>query len=138
MAKDGLIFNSLSRVHPRFETPHLAILIQMILSVFYVFSGSAMTLVIYMGFALNVFPVLTVIGLMYMRRRAPELARPYKTPLYPVVPLVYVLLTLTMMIAALMNWTMTSLVAIGVLALGIPVFYVWKRFLGDKTIDAAG
>ncbi len=138
MAKDGLIFNSLSRVHPRFETPHLSILIQMILSVFYVFSGSAMTLVIYMGFALNVFPVLTVIGLMYMRRRAPELARPYKTPLYPVVPLVYVLLTTAMMIAALMNWTMTSLVAIGVLALGIPVFYVWKRFLGDKTIDAAG
>ncbi len=132
MAKDGLIFHSLSRVHPRFETPHLAILIQVILSIFYVFSGSAMTLVIYMGFALNVFPVLTVIGQMYMRRRAPELSRPYRTPLYPVVPLVYVLLTTAMMIAALMNWTTTSLVAIGVLVLGIPVFYIWRRFSVEK------
>lgn len=138
MARDGLIFRSLSRVHGRFETPHLAILVQMALSLFYVFSGSAMTLVVYMGFALNVFPVLTVIGMMHMRRKAPDLARPYRTPLFPAVPLVYVMLTTAMMTAALMNWTMTSLVAVGVLALGIPVFYVWKRFSGDNTVDPEG
>ncbi len=130
MARDGMIFKSLSKVSSRFETPALAICIQIAFAVFYIFTGSAMTLVIYMGFALNVFPVLTVIGLMVMRRRAPDLRRPYRVPFYPVVPLFYVALSLGMMVAALMNWTTTSLFAIGVLAFGVPVFYIWRRFSG--------
>ncbi|MBP7604215.1 MAG: amino acid permease [Spirochaetes bacterium] len=130
MARDGLIFRSLSRVHPRFETPALAICIQMAFAVLYIFTGSAMTLVIYMGFALNVFPVLTVIGLMVLRRREPDLRRPYRVPLYPLVPLVYIGLSVAMMTAALLNWTTTSLFAIGVLVLGVPVFYGWKKLAG--------
>jgi APA family basic amino acid/polyamine antiporter len=133
MARDGMIFKSLSRVHPRFETPALAICIQMAFAVFYIFTGSAMTLVIYMGFALNVFPVLTVVGLMIMRRREPGLSRPYRVPLYPVVPLIYVTLSIGMMAAAIMNWTTTSLFAMGVLALGVPVFYIWRRLSGTGT-----
>ncbi|HNU92430.1 MAG TPA: amino acid permease [Spirochaetota bacterium] len=130
MARDGLIFRSLSKIHPRFETPALAICIQMAFAVLYIFTGSAMTLVIYMGFALNVFPVLTVVGLMILRRREPGLRRPYRVPLYPLVPLVYIGLSIAMMIAALLNWTSSSLFAIGVLALGVPVFYVWKKIAG--------
>ncbi len=129
MAKDKMIFQSLSKVHPRFETPYIAIIIQMIIAVLYVFSGSAMTLVIYMGFALNIFPVLTVIGLMYIRSKKPELKSSYKVPLYPVVPLIYVSLTIIMMIAALLNWTRTSLFAIGVVIIGIPIFYLWQRII---------
>ncbi|MGV7928384.1 MAG: APC family permease [Spirochaetota bacterium] len=130
MARDGMIFKSLSRVHGRFGTPALAIGIQMAFAVFYIFTGSAMTLVIYMGFALNVFPVLTVIGLMIMRRREPGLPRPYRVPLYPAVPVIYITLSVGMMAAALMNWTTTSIFAIGVLAVGVPVFYIWRRFSG--------
>jgi hypothetical protein len=51
-------------------------------------------------------------------------------PLYPVVPLVYIGLSVAMMTAALLNWTTTSLFAIGVLALGVPVFYGWKKLAG--------
>ncbi|HSV96552.1 MAG TPA: amino acid permease [Spirochaetota bacterium] len=132
MARDGMIFKSLSEVHPRFETPALAICIQIAFTVLYIFTGSAMTLVIYMGFALNVFPVMTVIGLMIMRRREPGLSRPYRVPLYPVVPLIYVTLSIGMMAAALMNWTTTSLFAMAVLALGVPVFFIWRRFSGAE------
>lgn len=132
MAKDKMIFQSLAKVHPRFETPYLAIIIQIILAVFYVFTGSAMTLVIYMGFALNVFPVLAVIGLMYMRYKQPDLKRSYQVPLYPVVPLIYISLTIMMMIAALLNWTNTSLFAIAVVIIGIPIFYLWQWFINKK------
>lgn len=132
MAKDRLIFSSLKRISPRFETPSLAIAIQMALAMLYVFTGSAMTLVIYMGFALNIFPVFTVIGLMRMRRKNPDLARPYRVPLYPVVPLVYITMSVVMMAAALMNWTTTSLFAIGVVVAGVPVYYVW-RWISSKT-----
>jgi len=128
MARDGMIFRSLSSVNGRFGTPHLAILLQMFLAVAYILAGSAMTLVIYMGFALNIFPLLTVIGLMYMRIRRPDIARPFRVPLYPVIPLVYIILSLSMMIAALMNWTETSFFAMGAVAVGVPVYYLWRRF----------
>lgn len=129
MAGDNMMFGFLSRLHPRYETPAYAILIQMGMALFYVFTGSAMTLVIYMGFALNIFPVMTVIGLIYLRIRRPDIERPYRVPLYPLVPLVYLTLSLVMMVAALMNWTTTSFFAIGVVVLGIPVFYLWRKLV---------
>lgn len=127
MAKDGMIFRSLSMVHRRFETPSAAILIQTLLAALYVFTGSALTLVIYMGFALSIFPLLTVIGLLRLRHAQPQLRSPFRVPFYPVLPLLYILLTIIMMLAALMTWTKTSLVAIVVVLLGMPAFHVWER-----------
>jgi APA family basic amino acid/polyamine antiporter len=132
MAKDKMIFQSLAGVHPRFGTPYVSILVQMLLAILYVFTGSAMTLVIYMGFALNIFPVLAVIGLMYIRHSRPDLKRSYRVPFYPIVPLVYISFTVTMMIAALLKWTTASFVAIAVVILGIPIFYVWQWFINKK------
>jgi APA family basic amino acid/polyamine antiporter len=132
MAKDRMIFRSLAEVHPRFGTPFVSIFVQMLLAMLYVFTGSAMTLVIYMGFALNIFPVLAVIGLMRLRRTRPEMARSYRVPFYPLVPLVYISLTVAMMTAALLNWTETSFFAIAVVIAGIPVFYLWQRLINKK------
>jgi basic amino acid/polyamine antiporter, APA family len=131
MAKDRLIFKSLAKIHPTCETPYIAILIQMVLAIIYVFTGTAMTLIIYMGFALNIFPVLAVIGLIYIRYTKPELKSSYRVPLFPLVPLIYILLTIVMMIAALLSWTTTSIFAIGVVIIGIPVFYIWQ-FIANR------
>jgi APA family basic amino acid/polyamine antiporter len=128
MARDGLVFRSLDRVHGRFGTPYRAILLQMGLAVLYVMTGNAMTLVIYMGFALNIFPLLAVAGLVLLRIRRPDLARPYRVPLYPLFPFVYIALASVMMVGALMNWTLTSLFALAVVAAGFPVYYLWDRF----------
>lgn len=127
MAKNRMIFHSLATVSKRFGTPVYAIILQMVLAIIYVYSGSAMTLVIYMGFALNIFPVLAVIGLIVARKKYPDLDRPYTTPLYPFIPFTYIVLSIIMMIAALCCWTITSAFAIGVLLLGIPVYYLWQR-----------
>lgn len=129
MAQDRMLFHWLAALHPRYGTPWLAICVQMGLAIIYVLLGSAMTLVIYMGFALSVFPVLAVIGMMYMRFKQPGLLRPYRVPLYPYVPLLYIGLSVTMMTAALMTWTSTSLFSIGVLLAGIPVYYLWRFFV---------
>jgi APA family basic amino acid/polyamine antiporter len=128
MAQDRMIFSPLAKLHPKFATPWLAIIVQMGLSMLYVLVGNAMTLVIYMGFALSVFPVLAVIGMMYVRYKEPRLRRPYRVPFYPLVPLFYIVASITMMTAALMSWTSTSLFSIGVLIAGIPVYYVWRFF----------
>jgi len=130
MACDRMLFARIAEVHPRFGTPWMAVLIQTALAVIYILAGTAMELVIYMGFALNIFPVLAVIGLMRMRRKEPALHRPYRVPLYPLIPLLYVGASITMLIAALLHWTVTSLVSIAVLAAGVPVFYLWRRLAG--------
>jgi len=130
MAQDGILFKSLSRVHPRFQTPDLAIILQTIIAMVYVFIGKdhIMVLLNYMGFALGIFPLLSIIGLVIMRYRQPDAARPFRVPLFPLVPVIYIVMTAGMMTASLMKWTETSLVAVAVVAVGAVVFLVWKRF----------
>jgi APA family basic amino acid/polyamine antiporter len=132
MAEDRMIFRALARVHPRYETPYVSILVQTFLAVLYVFTGSALKLVIYMGFALNIFPVLAVIGLMHLHHTRPDIKRPFRVPFYPVTPLIFISLTIAMMAAALFNWTETSFFAIAVVLLGIPVFYLWKQTIDKR------
>lgn len=128
MARDRMIFQNLAHESTRFNTPAVAISVQMVLAIFYVFVGTAQTLMEYMGFALSIFPLLTVIGLIYMRMKRPDIPRPFKVPFYPVVPLIYILLTVSMMVAGFLAWTKTAWFAILVTLAGIPVFYLWRRF----------
>ncbi len=131
MAKDKIIFHSLSRLNPRFQTPDLAIIIQILIAVFYVFIGmdNVESLLGYMGFSLGIFPLLAVTGLVIMRYKSPDIHRPFKVPFFPITPIIYILLTLGMMIASLITWTKTSLFAIGVVGIGIVIFFIWKRFV---------
>ncbi len=137
MAKDRMIFHSLERVNQKFMTPDLAIIIQTCIAVSYVFIGknNIEALLVYMGFSLNIFPLMAVIGLMIMRKREPDMERPFRVPLYPVVPLVYIVLTFSMMVAALVNWTGTSLFACGIVGVGILVYFVWRIILKARGID---
>ena len=129
MAKDRAIFSSLERISPRYGTPDLAIVVQMAIAVFYVFIGfdAILKLLIYMGFALSVFPLLTVIGMVYMRVRHPEVPRPFRLPFFPLIPAVYILLTLGIIVTTLIEKTVPSLFAIGAVALGALVFYIRKK-----------
>ncbi len=128
MARDGLIFSWLSRVNPRFQTPDLAIIIQMVIAIIYVFVGknNAETLLMYIGFSLSIFPLMSVVGLIIMRLRAPEAFRPFRVPLFPLIPLIYIVLTAGMMTASLLKWTKTSLTALAVLGAGVIIFFIWR------------
>ncbi|MFW5862495.1 MAG: APC family permease [Spirochaetota bacterium] len=132
MAQDGMMFRFLGRVHHERYTPVLAILLQTVLAVFYVFTGTAITLIVYMGFALSVFPLLSVAGLMRMRKQAPGIHRPYHVPLYPLLPLFFIVMTLFMMTAAVISWTTTSLFSALALVLGIPFYILWKKTLVSR------
>jgi APA family basic amino acid/polyamine antiporter len=128
MAKDRMLFQSLGTVSERFQTPAFAITLQVVLSVFYVFIGNSTLLMEYMGFALGIFPVLTVAGLIYLRRKHPEIPRPFKVPLYPLVPIVFIAFSVFMLVAGFMAWTKTSRFALLVVLAGIPVFYLWRWY----------
>jgi APA family basic amino acid/polyamine antiporter len=129
MAKDGVIFSSLTRINEKHKTPDFAIWLQTFIAVIYVFIGKEHIsgMLMYMGFALSIFPLLAVIGMVYMRITQPNLPRPYKVKAYPLVAGIYILLTSVMMITSLIVWTKTSLFAIGVLVIGTVVYFVWKK-----------
>ncbi|MCU0848094.1 MAG: amino acid permease [Spirochaetes bacterium] len=131
MARDGMIFNSLQRINPRFQTPDLAIIIQMVITIAYVFIGmdSVISLLIYLGFSLGIFPLLSVIGLVVYRYRNPGARSSYMTPLFPLVPAVFICLSLCMMATSVITKTETSLFALGVVACGVVIFFVWQRLI---------
>ena len=72
MAKDGLFFKSAARIHKKFQVPSNSILFQCLIAVILVLSGTFEQVLTYMGFALGIFPVLTVIGVWRLRKHNPE------------------------------------------------------------------
>jgi basic amino acid/polyamine antiporter, APA family len=129
MAKDRTIFGSLERVNKKFQTPDLAIIVQMAIAVFYVFIGfdAILKMLIYMGFALSIFPLMTVIGMVYTRIRKPDLVRPFKVPLFPVLPLIYIILMTGVIITTLIEKTVPSLFALGVVLVGVVIFFIRSK-----------
>ena len=80
------------------------------------------------AFVLGVWPFLALaaVGVLVLRRRRPDLERPYRTPGYPVVPLVFVAGTLWVVGSALVARPVTTLAGIGLSLLGLPVYVLWR------------
>ena len=137
MAEDGVLFRFLYTVPGKSSSPVYAIITQIALSIFYVLVFDDDELFSYMGFALSVFPILTVIGVMYLRRTQPNAVRPFKVPGYPVVPAIFILLSSAMLALSLAN-AFTSekkfgyIMALVVVLGGIPIYYVWKKLAASQ------
>lgn len=139
MAEQGLLFRKLAEVQPKLGTPAFAILLQTAISVSYIlvfgFSGT-LKLLIFMGFALSFFPWLTVFGLVYasyFRKKGIIANRPYRSPLYPLFPLIYLTASFVMMVSSLLYNTKESLWAIGITTAGAASFFVWRKFQNRLT-----
>jgi APA family basic amino acid/polyamine antiporter len=70
-----------------------------------------------------------------MRIKHPDIPRPFRVPLYPVTPLVFIFLSTGMMVTGFMAWTATSQFALFVLLLGVAVFYIWRYFLNRSQAE---
>ena len=127
MANAGLLFRPLARVHPRFRTPHVAVAAQTVAAVAFAWSRSFEQLTA--AFVLGVWPFLALaaVGVIVLRRKHPELERPYLTPGYPVVPLLFVAGTAWVIGSALVATPVSTLVGMGLTLLGIPAYFLWKR-----------
>lgn len=124
MARDGLFFRFAARIHPRFETPAGSIAAQAVCAAVMILSGTFEQLLTYIGFALGIFPWMTVAGLWLLRRRAPGRERPYRVWGYPFVPLFYLVMMAWILGVAFVNSPGPSLVAVATVAAGIPVYYL--------------
>jgi APA family basic amino acid/polyamine antiporter len=133
MAKDRLFFPFAARVHPEHGVPGRSIAIQGALAVAMVIAGSFEQLLVYIGFALGIFPWLAVAGLFIARRRSVGEEGAVRVPGYPFLPVFFLVSTLALAIVAFINRPFESSAAIVTVAAGIPVYYIWIRAAGRTT-----
>ena len=125
MAERDLFFRGIARMSPRFQTPSAAIWLATALGVVYVLQNDFAQLAD--RFILGIWPfyVLSVVGVFVLRRRRPELARPYRVPGYPLVPALFLLGSLGMIVNALITDPHNTGVTLAIILVGIPVYYLW-------------
>ncbi len=133
MAQDGLFFNGLTRVHPRFYTPSNAIIVQALWSSVLIVTGTFNFLLNYVSVVIVVFSALTVGALLVLRIKQPGLKRPYKIWGYPLVPLLFVIANVGIAAAALQEKPLDALRGLGIVALGIPAYLFWQNRLTRKS-----
>lgn len=127
-ARDGYFFPGVAKVHPRFLTPSVAILLQLGLAVALLLVGQnfrqLFTLAI---FAEWLFYMITASTVFVFRRREPNAVRPYRVWGYPVVPALFVLASAILLYYTFTDNLVNSAVGCMVILAGIPVFYHFRR-----------
>lgn len=126
MANDGLFLPAVARLHPRFGTTARAIAVQATLACVLIATASFKQILGYFMFSLVVFLALIVAGLFVLRRRAPA-ASAYRTPGYPLTPLLFLALIAVFLVLYALDSPVQSFVGVGVVLLGWPVYEVVFR-----------
>jgi APA family basic amino acid/polyamine antiporter len=111
----------------RRDIPAIAIITQGALSIFYVITSTFEQVIIFIGFTLNLFTFLTVLGVMIVRKKHPELPRPYKTLGYPLVPVLFLLINVWILVYGLLYRPKESLAGISITAVGLLVYGIDKK-----------
>ncbi len=127
MADRKLFFSQLARVSPRFQSPSVAIWLATGLGVVYVLLNDFQQLAD--KFILGIWPFYALaVGAVYvLRRKRPDLHRPYRCWGYPVVPALFLQASLALVINALVEQTRDTGITFLIILTGIPVYLVWRR-----------
>ena len=144
MSRDGLSFGFLGACHPRWSTPHVAILVQGSIAIVLIYwlqeFGSISAYFVVVEWSALIFGIAAV---FVLRRKMADAPRPVRTPGYPVVPLVFVVGTTVGLILIL--WSKIALkedfldrfaplIGLGISLLGFPVYWIWK-LLRQRKVD---
>ena len=123
MAKDGLFFKQATELNKN-QVPAKALWVQCIWASILAVSGKFGDLLTYATFASLLFYILTIIGVFILRKKEPNTERPYKAFGYPVIPAIYIVVTVAICITLLVYDTFNTGLGLGIVALGIPIYYL--------------
>ena len=125
MADDKLLFEPIARVHPKWNTPYIAITLACVLGVAMVMTQTFEQLTDTFVLAMWPFYALSVAAIYTLRRSHPTLPRPYKVIGYPIVPAVFIAAAIYLVVNALITDPKWTSITFGVVLLGLPVYYFW-------------
>lgn len=127
MAKDKLFFKGVAKVNTKYRTPGFAIALQAVWSSALALSGTFNQILTFAMFINIAFWIAATASVFTLRKKFPEMPRPYKTWGYPVVPILFIITSAGILINTLIDKPIESLAGIMLTAIGIPVYYLWKR-----------
>ncbi len=128
MGRDGLVPLKADTVHPRLGTPARAILLTASwASVLILFFSAFQRLLVYVGFVVTVFSALAVGAVIVLRYRNPELARPFRVPLFPVLPGIYLAVSFWIAVYVLLERPREALLGILTVVAGLPFYWFQRR-----------
>ena len=136
-ARDGLFFRRFGEIHPRFEAPSMAVLAHGAWAVVLALSGTYETLASFAMIAAWLFYGMTAVGVLVLRRKHPDLPRPYRMWGYPVTPLLFAAVALAFVINTAVSTPVPALSGLALVAAGIPVYRFWRRRAraGDAAVN---
>lgn len=130
MAGDGLFFRRLAEVHPRFGTPAFAIIAGSVWSAVLAMLGTFNQLLTYVVFSGWIFYALAAASIFVYRKRRVEASSDYRVPGYPLTPLLFIaaasVLVINTLVTNINQSPRNTLLALGVIVLGIPAYFIWR------------
>jgi basic amino acid/polyamine antiporter, APA family len=125
MAIDGLFFKKMQH-NNKFGVPGFALWIQFAWTSVLCLMGKYNDLLDYIMFVVMAFYVLTTVGIFILRKKRPAAERPYRAFGYPVLPIIFILLSTAFCIDVIYMQPKNALFGLGIVLLGIPIFYYWN------------
>jgi APA family basic amino acid/polyamine antiporter len=128
MAKDGLFFNALSKLHKDYKSPHVAIIAQAVWACLLVLIYDSFERIItFVTFMDIVFMALATASIFIIRRKYKGVIPAYNTIAYPFVPLIYLIISISFVVFTLLQMNREALAGLVILLLGIPMYYYFSR-----------
>ncbi|CAN5859027.1 amino acid permease [soil metagenome] len=124
MGLDGVFLPAAGRVHPRYRTPHIAIVALTAWAMLLALSGTYEQLFTYVMFASILFSMAAGLALFVLRRTQPDTPRPYRAWGYPFVPAIFVVGSAAFVLNTLVERPVESVIGLGLVALGVPVYWL--------------
>jgi len=126
MARDGLFPSLAAHLSAKGQVPTYAMVLQSLCAIVILFLVDFQNLYQYAAVGLSLFALLFIGAVYVLRRRRPDLERPFRVPGYPVVPALFMGVTIFMGVFAFLQWPKPSAYSLGSILLGIPVYYLWS------------
>lgn len=134
MAQDGLLFRWIGDIHPKYKTPHKAIIVQAIWSSVLVVTGTYRVLFTRVVYTEWVFFGLMAVGLFLLRRR-PGIKRFYNIWGYPLVPALFIIASFIVVINQVISDPAESVLGFSLVAVGLPVYFFWSKQIQKRSRD---
>jgi APA family basic amino acid/polyamine antiporter len=132
MARDGLFFHYAAAVHPKYKTPGNAMILLSLWSCIVVLSGWYDDLYNFVIFGSWILYLMTALSVIVLRRKRPDLPRPYRVIGYPLVPVLFTGVAALLLVSTIQTRPRESLMGLALMGLGVPFYYFWKRRVGRE------
>lgn len=132
MAKDGLFFRQAGTLN-KYDVPGNALWLQCFWTALLCLSGTYGDLLDYCVFAALIFYCVTIAGVFVLRKKEPDTERPYRVPGFPVTPVIYIFLALSICVILLITKTFNAGMGLFIVGLGLPLYYLIRKQAVDKS-----